>query len=189
MSRVPRCAVLGGLIFACGCYKPEIRQYTVKSEARTKITTEDLRSEFPPIPFRWSVPAEWRIAANDEFSKVAWSAGPTDPLLEARITLSPLSSSAASLNAQLARWSDQIDLGITDPAELRKYTEKINVTGASGVWVELQGPSETILGVIIQTPEKIWIFKFRSCLETAKKYRESFRTFAESLQVTNLEKE
>ena len=189
MSRVLRCAVLGGLIFACGCNKPEIRQYTVKTEARTKITTEELRSEFPPIPFKWTVPADWRIAANDEFSKVAWSAGPADPLLEARITLTPLSSSAAGLEAQLARWAHQLDLETEISASLLKYTEKIDVTGASGVWVEMQGRSETILAVIIERPKKMWVFKFRSCLATAKKYHDSFRTFAESLQFTNIEEE
>jgi hypothetical protein len=187
MSRVSQRAALAGLIFLCGCYqKPEIRQYTVKSEARRKITTEDLRSEFPPIPFRWSVPPEWRIAANDEFSKVAWSAGPKDPLSEARITLTQLSSSTAGLEAQLARWSDQVDMGIKDPTSLLQCTKKLDVPGASGVWVEMNGPDETILGVIIERPEKVWMFKYRSPLKTAKEYGDSFRKFAESLQFTKI---
>lgn len=171
------------LFLLTGCMeKPQIRQYTVTPESGRIVTTEAVRGQFPVIPFRYSVPSSWRKAVNDQFSVIAWSAGPKDPKSEARITLSDLPP-AAGLEAQIARWRGQIDLPTVEASELMKQVQTLKLGDASGSWIELTGPTETILGLIISRPDKMWIVKYRSSRATAEQQKKTFREFCESFRI------
>lgn len=171
------------LVLTAGCgEKPQIRSYVVDAEQEKVITTEVLRNQFPAIPFRWSVPPDWRVADNDQFSVIAWTAGPADSKNEARITLSELPGSAGVL-PQIARWRNQIGMPEVEPAEAAKAVETLSLGAQKGSYVELQGPRETILGMIVTDRGKMWIFKYRSENSTASKVGPSFRGFCESLKI------
>ena len=184
MPHYLRFFLIPGLLFSLtGCQeKPVIRQYSVTAEAKKIVTTEAVRSQFPVIPFHWTVPSDWRMAPNDQFSVVAWTAGPKDPKSEARITLSDLPASAG-LEAQVVRWRGQVSLPAVDPAEAMKGMESLKIGSETGTLVELKGPEETILGLIVSRPDKMWVVKYKSPRATADQQRKSFREFCESFRI------
>lgn len=184
MPHYSRFAFSVALLFSlAGCQeKPVIRQYSVAPETKKIVTTEAVRSQFPVIPFHWTVPPDWRMAPNDQFSVVAWAAGPKDPKSEARITLSDLPASAG-LEAQVVRWRGQISLPAVDPSEAMKDAEALKIGSETGTLVELKGPEETILGLIVSRPDKMWIVKYKSARATADQQRKSFREFCESFRL------
>lgn len=170
------CVILG-----CG-ERPQIRQYVQEPETKQVVTSEVLRTQFPVIPFRWNVPKPWRSSTNDEFSVIAWSAGPANSPEEARITLSKLPGSAG-IAPQVMRWRGQIGLPEVDQTEAMKAVETLTIGEDTATWVELTGPQETILGLIVVESDRLWVLKYRSTTETAGRERPGFREFCESLRI------
>lgn len=185
-SRIPagmfshRCIVL--MVFlscTAGCgQRSEVREYVVDREDSQVFTSDVIRDRFQAAPFAWEVPETWDFADNDQFSKFAWTVGPSK---KTRITISDLSGSAG-LVAQFVRWSGQVGLEAGDPAELMKLVEPLELKGASGQWIELKGASETILGMIVPSGDKLWIVKLRSGNSEVAAVKDSFRRFCESWQ-------
>ncbi len=183
MRNLLRICLIHGLLTGVGCgERPEVREYVVPAEKQRVVTTEAIRSQFPVIPFRWKVPTEWRSASNDQFSVVAWAAGPREEPGEARITLSELPGTAG-VAAQIARWRGQISLPAVSEEEALRAAQALEsgISGAS--WVELKGDEETILGLLIPHVQSLWVFKYRSPNATAGQLRQSFRDFCEHLSL------
>ena len=163
------------LLTQVGCSKSSgIIQYEVDRESDKVVSTDLLRNQFDPIPFRWKVPAEWTEAENDQFSAMAWTVGSkSDP---GRITVS-------GLEAQIVRWRGQLKLPEMAAAEIMKSVEDVTLSGATGKWCEFKNETESIQGMIVPHTDKLWIIKFRGGKATAEKVREAFRGFCESLKV------
>lgn len=169
------------LMWLAGCSeRPRVQQYVVPSDVDKVVTSEVLRSQFPVIPFRWKVPEQWRSASNDQFSVVAWSAGPASSPDEARITLSELPGTAG-IEPQVLRWRGQIGLPEQEPSEALRSVETLQLGARAGSWIELRGETETILGLIVADADKLWVLKYRSTNATAEQQRSVFRGFCESL--------
>jgi hypothetical protein len=158
----------------------DVREYEVKQEFEKILTSDLLRDQFESIPFRWKVPADWKVAENDQFSAFAWSVGTGESA--ARITVSDLPASAG-LEPQFLRWRGQLNLPEVDPAEGLKNVETISLKSLSGKYIEIKGDSESIFGMIVPYKDKLWVFKYRSENSTAERQRKPFRDFCESLTV------
>ena len=169
------------LLIQVGCNRDSgIVQYEVDRESDKVLSTDLLRDQFDPIPFRWKVPAEWAETDNDQFSAIAWNVGTkSDP---ARITVSGLSA-ASGLEAQFVRWRGQLELPQLTAAEVMKSVEDVKLQRATGKWCEFKNETESILGMIVPHEDKLWIIKFRGSNVTADKVRDAFRGFCESLKV------
>ena len=169
------------LLTQVGCNKSSgIVEYEVDRESDKVLTTDLLREQFDPIPFRWKVPAEWTEGENDQFSAIAWTVGSkSDP---ARITVSGLSA-ASGLEAQIVRWRGQLQLPEMAVTEVMNSVEDVTLQGATGKWCEFKNDTESILGMIVPHTDKLWIIKFRGGNATAAKARDAFRGFCESLKI------
>lgn len=166
------------LLSGCG-QSSAVREYEVPREDEKVLTSDLLRDQFKAVPFRWKVPSTWLTAENDQFSAVAWTAGPSGAT--ARITVSGLAGTAG-VEPQFSRWRhDQLKLPEIDPAEMMKTVETVALKGLTGQWIEIKGESETIMGMIAAYKDKLWVFKFRSANATANDQRAAFRGFCESL--------
>jgi|GEM_PF-2177736 len=189
---VPRPVILFGLlltaVFGCGP-ESQVRQYVAKPDPGQEqkiLTTELIRGRFQKgggsakanIPFRWVVPQSWTAAAQDQFSQFAWNSGPGQSV---RITVTGLPGTAG-IGAQFVRWGGQIDLDTSDPAALLKKVEELSLGGAQGQWIELKGPSDTILGMIVPHGDMLWVVKLKGENSAAAEVRASFRQFCESWQ-------
>jgi len=157
-----------------------VREYEVAREQEKVVTSDVLRKEFQPVPFRWKVPESWQSTANDQFSAFAWTTGPKDA--SARITVSVLDG-GAGIEPQFVRWRDQLQMPKIGPAEVMKSVESVPLKGLTGQWIEIKGQAETILGLIAPYEDKLWIFKYRSANATADQERAAFRKYCESLAV------
>lgn len=174
-----------GFLCCCGCSEtPEIREYTLESDGADHVLTDKFSGDFPQIPFRWKAPADWRNAANDRFSVVAWTVGPENPLDEGRITLTGLSSGTAGLMAQIGRWADQIGFTYSSESDLMTHISELTVGDDRGVRVRLKGPKESIHGAILIVSGRMWLFKFRASNETAKQHGDAFDKFIQSMEST-----
>jgi hypothetical protein len=172
----------------CGCGpEAEVRRYTAKPDPGQEqriLTTDLIRSRFQKqgdtasVPFRWQVPATWTAAAQDQFSQFAWSSGPGQSV---RITVTGLPGTAG-IEPQFVRWGGQINLDTSDPAALLKQVEELSLGGAKGQWIELKGPVDTILGMIVPHGEMLWVVKLKGENAAAAEVRASFRQFCESWQ-------
>lgn len=184
MFRLESTCVLMSLIFA-GCNREAAStRYEVDRESERVLTSDLLKDQFDPIPFVWSVPSEWAEADNDQFSAVAWSAGPKNA--PARITVSGLSISSG-LEAQIVRWRGQLKLSEMPADEVMKSVEDVKLKGGTGKWCEFKNETESILGMIVPHRDKLWILKFRGENSTAAKERDRFRSFCESLKIESAE--
>ena len=184
MFRLDRTFFLLSLVFI-GCNRGSaIVQYEVDRESEKVLTSDLLKDQFDPIPFRWKVPDEWTEADNDQFSAVAWNAGPKKDV--ARVTVSGLSQ-ASGLEAQFVRWRGQLKLPEMSVADAMKSVDEVALKGATGKWCEFKNDTESILGMIVPHKDRLWIFKFRGANATAAKERDRFRSFCESLQIESAE--
>lgn len=168
-------ALLFTVLIGCNSADQVVR-YTAESEQQQFLTSELIRDRFQSVPFSWDVPGEWKSAQNDEFSKFAWLAGPSG---RTRITVSDLPATAG-IAPQVARWGGQIGLQPESPAALMNSVEPLPLAGMTGQWVELKGPNETILGMLLTYKEKLWVVKLRCSNDDVGSLREQFRSFCQS---------
>lgn len=189
----PRSLLITGLLLtaACGCgSNAKVQQYAAKPDKGSEqnvLTTDLLRSRFqsnsatanaPSVPFRWTVPKGWQTAKQDQFSQFAWTAGPNEA---ARITVTGLPGTAG-IEPQFVRWGGQIKLDTSDPAALLQHVQEIPLGTLKAQWIELVGPSETILGMIVPHDDQLWVVKLKADNTVAAQVRDSFRKFCESWQ-------
>ena len=171
----------GGLcLIIAGCGEsPGIRNYVVDSENRNDLTSEMLRREFPPIPFRWAVPESWSVAANDQFSLRAWRVEAT--IATARITLGqfPVSS---GIPAQVQRWRRQLELEAVSDDDAMKHVKALKTVNHAGSFATIKGRNETILAFILPIQSQFWILRFKSDNTIAEDEGEFFRGFCRSLE-------
>ncbi|MEZ6123073.1 MAG: hypothetical protein R3C49_07870 [Planctomycetaceae bacterium] len=175
------CLLMVGLLICCGCgTEPPIRSYTVPVESEKVVTSDVLKGEFAPIPFEWVTPEQWTMGRNDEFSKVAWDVsfeGRT-----ARITVSDVSL-GMGLVSQLNRWRGQIGIQPDENADPMADTEVLKLGNIEATYVDFQGATETILGMMFPWEGSLWVFKFRGPKSVVASQADSFRTFCESVHV------
>lgn len=168
------------VLLSAGCGDaPEIRHYRVERENKRDITSEALRDEFPPIPFRWDVPESWSIASNDQFSVRAWNAGP--PTAAARITLGTFPA-RTGIPAQVMRWRRQLGLKSEDDEQAMQDVSALKTQNGAGSYARIEGASESIFAFIIPIENEFWIFRYKSKNATAKKERKRFQKFCQSLE-------
>jgi len=165
------------LIGLAGCEPAaEVRQYVAPAEYERMLTSDLIRDRFDSVPFRWSVPSQWVKARNDQFSKFAWTTGANS---ETRITITSLPSTAG-IAPQVTRWAGQIGIEASNPATLMNSVEPLEMGGLTGQWVELAGPGETILGMLLAHRDKIWVVKLRGTAAQAAAAKKSLRSFCQS---------
>jgi hypothetical protein len=166
---------IAALTLCSGCgQRSKIREYTVEREAGKVLTSEVFRSQFPTIPLRWEAPKSWRVADADEFSRMAWTAGPV--AREARITITDLPGTAG-VEPQVIRWRRQLSLPAVEGAELMQDAEEIEI----GTWIEVAGPTDSILATIVPHEDKLWVVRLRGPNATVLEEKNTFRSFCESL--------
>lgn len=180
MSSALCCLAISLCLGTTGCGSDsEIADYVVNRELEPGLSSELLRSQFPPIPFRWEVPDSWSVAANDQFSQRAWNVGP--PGDQGRVTLGKFPASSG-IPAQVLRWRRQLGLEAAGMDEAMENVSPVETKNQSGSWVSVDGRRETIRAMILTIGSDFWIFRYRSSLETAKQAADGFRAFCESVE-------
>ncbi len=167
-------------LLSCGCGEPPaISQYVIDSETDPHFTSELLRRDFPPVPFRWEIPKSWSPTSNDEFSLRAWNAGP--PAASAGITIGRFPA-RSGIPSQVHRWRRQVGLERKSDDEAMKAVESLKTKNGAGSFAAIEGPTESIFAFILPVKSHFWIFRFRARNDTAGVEADGFRSFCESLE-------
>lgn len=176
--KASRVVAMFWLMVLCGCGPSgTIQEYVVDVDDPDIYTSDILKREFGTLPFQWTVPSEWAVADNDQFSKVAWQVEENGET--ARITLSELGI-GPGIPAQVARWQGQVQ-ATGDPTETM---ESLSLkSGEPAVYIDMPGPEQSILGLMIEQGDTLWILKFRGGNAVADAERKRFRKFCESISV------
>ena len=167
-------------LIPAGCGEPAtIRQYVVPGENQQHLTSDLLRNEFPPIPFRWDIPQTWDLASNDQFSVRAWKAGPSTK--QARITLGQFPA-RTGIPAQVMRWRRQLGLKTENEDAAMQDVKALRTQNGAGSFATIEGTTETILAFIVPIESQFWIFRFKGPNSTASTEDALFRRFCKSLE-------
>jgi hypothetical protein len=146
----------------------------------------------PGEQIRYTVPSGWkpgqRVVSRGGFTvtrEVALVTSDGDQNVEIAATL--LSSRGASLPENVNRWRMQVGLEPVAPAEVEAAADEIPVGSLTGKYVELIGPgtgdgATAVFGAIAIQGNRGWVFTLKGDADLAKRQRESFRTFLESIQ-------
>ena len=182
---LPRVLILvlcaAAVVSCAGCSpQEEIQEYVVESDSGRIVTSEVLRDEFGAIPFQWDVPKAWTPAANDRFSKVAWTVGQDGDT--ARITVSHVPI-ASGLVPQLVRWRGQLEIESDPSDDPMRDTEKLDLAGTAATYVNFKGSERAILGLFVPQASKLWVFKLSAANAAAEKQESAFRAFCESINI------
>jgi hypothetical protein len=78
------------------------------------------------------------------------------------------------------RWRQQVGLEAVDSDNLDDLFEPITLDKIAGRYLELVGPSDTILGTIVQADGRTWFFKLAAPNRLADHSRKDFKSFVSS---------
>jgi hypothetical protein len=126
----------------------------------------------------YEVPPQWSPAANDPVSSVAFQA--TDGGKQVKITISAV---GGELLSNVNRWRTQVSLPPTTADGLAPSVAKVNTLGGQGDYVELIGPTETILGVRADAGGQTWFIKLRGNSTLAAREKSRFEAFVKSVKL------
>lgn len=170
LSSVFRCGLIWCCAMAlCGCRDAdEIVESTVdRAEA--------------PRPFVCTVPENWRQAANDRFSVLAFEARGRNNQT-ARVTVSSLDGHDDDfLLSNLNRWR-QMQLRLPPVKTLKGQTQDLALTAGTAKYVELITDTRSIHGAMVVHGGKTWFFKLDGSPTEVLVTAESFKTFLKSLE-------
>ncbi len=146
--------------------------------AKSEPTTEAGPNELPEITF--TVPDGWTPGPLKPFRRISWNVTADGKSAEMYI-----SQAGGDVSANINRWRGQAGLPpISDPAELQKTIEKINVDGVTGDLVVLKGedPTKAMLGAIVVQGGNNWFFKMTGPAAAASEQQDAFRKFVTSVK-------
>ncbi len=132
---------------------------------------------------QWKVPQGWKASAGNQFSLAAFAV--TDGEREIKTTVSRAGGDSLQ---NLNRWRGQVGLKEWSPEEMSKEAKKLTVDGHEGTLVEFVGTDartnkpSCILGAIVPRDDEAWFFKLTGDVELAKREKENFEAFVQSVK-------
>lgn len=136
----------------------------------------------PPATARpeigYKLPEGWKVAPQDQFSLLAFEAG--SGAQAARVTIT---RAAGQLQANINRWAGQVGRAPLSAREMQELVTTVPVGTETGRFIVLEGPEQTILGIIVQQSAVSWFIKLRGEKAIAENEKENFLAFAASLQL------
>jgi hypothetical protein len=140
------------------------------------------------LPFSYTLPSGWKEAVLAPMSLATFRV--EDGNRAAALTVTPLEGKGGGLLVNVRRWRQQVGLAPADDEQLRKEIHKIQVAGMNGDFVELVGPEsvngplETILGVVFEHGPQTWFIKFKGDAQLVAKEKPNFEAFVRSMRIT-----
>jgi len=99
-----------------------------------------------------------------------------------KVEITVIALPPSGLLANINRWRGQVGLGPTTQTELNQDLRELQVDGNTGRYVELAGPRQTILGVIVNRSGRAWFFKLTGDSQLAKREQKRFEAFVQSVK-------
>lgn len=134
----------------------------------------------------YETPEGWQPARVGGMRLAAFAVQDGDQ--QAEVTVIPLGLGAADLLDNINRWRGQIGLPPLAAGELDQHTRSLEISGAAGTYVVLEGPAEasprqSILGVILPRENRVWFIKMTGDAALVAREQPRFEQFAQSLRL------
>ncbi|MDF3127898.1 hypothetical protein P0Y35_01685 [Kiritimatiellaeota bacterium B1221] len=141
-------------------------------------------SEVPPAPevtgLSWTVPAGWTHKNGGGMRLAEFYPDPENAA--AVVTLIPLSGSAGSMDANIARWRGQVGLDPSQKVPLQHIDGKMHFEYITFLDESQKGQqAQTIIAAIYQQPQRTLFLKFMGPTETVASFESDFLKLAASL--------
>lgn len=85
--------------------------------------------------------------------------------------------------ANINRWATQVGAPELSQSELASVTSPTTLSGHGGLYVTLDGPSESIRGGILPFHGDTWFFKMKGPNQTIQEQESAFKAFLASVQI------
>jgi hypothetical protein len=168
-------AVLAGTALVAGCHKPdEIRKYSI-----TRV--EDRVRPFV-IP-EYELPAGWKELPKEraKVGRFLQSIQVGEGDARAKLTLTAFAGGIGDLLDNINRWR-KIELQLDDPlVQLPRDLRKITVAKTECDYVDLQGPRNRTLAVIVPHEGHTWVVKMTGPDAAVAPQKAAFEKFVEGL--------
>lgn len=132
-------------------------------------------------PLDFETPEGWAPGQAGGMRKAAFNVADGENV--ALVTVIDLPGNSGTLADNVNRWRTQVELSAASEDEIEAAAQTVDVGGQPGRYVELVGPQDTILGVIVPTGEKTWFIKMRGEKELTASEKLNFEKFIKSLQL------
>jgi hypothetical protein len=137
------------------------------------------------VRIAYDKPAGWLEVPPPPFSQLAFQVSEGDAV--ALVTVSLLRGDAGGLLANVRRWQRQVGGPEVRENDLDELTEKLELQGIAGSYVEIKGDdsvreSESIFGWAGIRPGQSWFVKLRGNANLVHRQRDPFRSFLQSLR-------
>ena len=135
---------------------------------------------------QFEVPAGWQPSEGSSMSAYAFEVA-GDDASRVSVTVTRLGGAAGGLASNVNRWRQQVGATPLGEAELEDAVKEIPLVNAIGDYVAIESPegaskAQAILGVIVNRDGATWFFKLQGDLELARREREKFEAFVQSVE-------
>ncbi|MDQ8195381.1 hypothetical protein QEH59_13170 [Coraliomargarita sp. SDUM461004] len=129
----------------------------------------------------YTVPEGWEELAPSGIRKANLKV--TDANGSAELTVLVFPGDVGGRLANINRWRGQIGLPAAGPDELPDFTEGYTISQHRGLYVRMQGETQSILGGLLPFHGYTWFFKFLGDNDTVMANEAQMKTFLDSVQL------
>jgi hypothetical protein len=129
--------------------------------------------------FNWSVPSAWTPIAPGPMQAARFTV-PEVGGAKAEVFVSVFPNDTGGLLANVNRWRRQIGLEDVTEAGLGTCVTPLEGAGAGAVFVELNGPQQTLLGAVVPREGGHWFYRLTGGSAAVLPQKDAFRGFAKS---------
>lgn len=129
--------------------------------------------------FDYETPSGWRAGRAGGMRKAAFEVGQGDQ--KAEITVIALVAGQSVL-ANVNRWRGQVGLENIDQAQLQQQMQELPVDGQASPFVQIYGPQESILAVLVEHGGQTWFIRLKGPTELARREKDNFEKFVRSMR-------
>lgn len=193
-------AALASLLLA-GCDTAEPTSYRIPKEERAvnMPAPVDQTKQAPSAPngmrvlpgmeaaaneageIAYTVPEGWEEVEPSGIRKANFTVSDEDGSGEITVLVFP--GDVGGRLANINRWRGQIGLDEATPEDLPAFTEGYTISGHRGLYVRLEGGTQSILGGLLPFHGFTWFFKFQGSSGTVLANEAQMKAFLDSVQL------
>ena len=195
--------ILAGIAALClsGCDRAQPVTYKIPKEERA-VTTPSAPSQQAPQPaapgsmdvlpgmqqaaneageIGYTAPETWEEVPASGIRKANFKV--TDDNGSAEITILTFPGDVGGRLANINRWRGQVGLAEATPEDLPAYTEGMDIAKHRGLYVRLEGETQSILGALLPFHGSTWFFKMLGDTDTVLANEAAMKQFLGTIEL------
>ncbi len=133
-----------------------------------------------PAPLTYQTPPGWKKGPAKSMRLATFVVAENNQ--QAEVTIIPLGKQAGSLLDNVNRWRGEVNLKPTSAARLADDARPLTVAGVPAHFVDLIGPSQRTLAVMLARGDSTWFFKMKGPADLVGRQKSAFEQFMKSVK-------